>query len=136
MRYITIILALTINSLFAQRLITNSYVTRMDSIGLSHWGLGAHINGQRTLISLQPSKWFKLTIKPSFNRSLISKMYTSKEMDNMSDNLSGEDYFNFGSYDVRLKIYINNKYRILSRVVLTGVKSNLYQYTTGIIMKF
>jgi hypothetical protein len=68
---------------------------------------------------------------------MISKIYSSKECsDGSTEAIVGEDYLNFAMYDIRLKIYINKKIRILLRSVVMGIKTEKDLYTGGVIIKF
>jgi hypothetical protein len=139
MRYLILLTLILISSnLYGQLLKRTPYELRMDSIGASNWHLGSDIMRYNDLVAIRPYKWVKVTIKAGFNRDLINDMYASlddnEEYD--TDNLSGEDYFNFGKYDIRLKVYITKRIRVVNRVLITGVNRSGYQYTSGIILKF
>ena len=139
MRYLTLLLFFITSVLSAQILIPNKYKERMDSMALV--GFNRSMNGLNNknleFITFRPYQWVKLTIKGSFNMPMISKIYSSKECsDGSTEAIVGEDYLNFAMYDIRLKIYINKKIRILLRSVVMGIKTEKDLYTGGVIIKF
>ncbi len=82
-----------------------------------------------------PTKYVKFTFKTGYNQSM-SNVVVHKGLDGMQDEMSGEDYFNLTQYDIRVKVYVNKRFRITNRVLLTGVYTKKYLYQSGISYKF
>ena len=91
------------------------------------------LNNSR-ILTFRPIKWVKITLSGRFNGNVISKIILTNGVDNMGDNADINDYFNITRYDLRFKIYLNKKFRIISRLEISPRK--LYFFSSGVIIKF
>ena len=75
-------------------------------------------------------------MKTRLNRSIIQKIDANNGLTNAFDELDTDDYWGLAAYDIRCKLYITKRLRILNRVLITGIDFNQYFYSSGIILKF
>jgi hypothetical protein len=85
---------------------------------------------KENILSLS-DKYVKFTMSVGVNKP----NWFIKPMDKCGD-FDGSDYFNVGQFDIRLKIYISKRFRIINKVLIKGDIVNKYVYQTGIIYKF
>jgi hypothetical protein len=130
MRLLTILLLLSIK-IYPQKLIKNYYQFKMEEKSIKEFKINKKTITDNRIITLKPNKWVKLTVSSRFNPKPLNKIF---RVDNTSDHMNNEDYFNIGQYDMRLKFYLNKKFSILNRLQITGIKINLC--SGGIIFKF
>lgn len=52
------------------------------------------------------------------------------------NDLEASDYLSLASYDIRVKFYITNRINMISRVFVTGIQSNMYNYSVGLNISF
>lgn len=135
---ILIAILLISTSLFGQKAMINPYEAKMDSISISRLCLKLEPakNQKHTLVTLKPHKKVKITMKTRLNFNVINKISVENGVDEALDDLNTDDYISLGSYDVRAKIYINSKIRLLTRVVVTGIQTNTYFYSSGLFINF
>jgi len=75
-------------------------------------------------------------MKTRLNSNVLQKIDINDGMNNLFSDLDSDDYWSIGSYDIRCKIYLTKKVRFLGRMVITGVNTQTYFYSTGLIVKF
>lgn len=127
---------LTINT-FGQRLIKSPYEARMEAKALANLNLtiDSVIKKERLLI-WKPYNRVKFTMKTRVNFNVIQKLDIKDGVNDIFSELEADDYWSIGSYDIRCKIYLTKKVRFLSRMVITGINTQTYFYSTGFIIKF
>jgi len=110
---------------------------KQDSIALANLEKNFNVSFKQkdNVFMYVPTKYVKFTFKTGYNQSM-SSIVVHKGLDGMQDELSGEDYFNLTQYDFRAKVYVNKRFRITNRVLLTGIYTKKYSYQTGISYKF
>ena len=126
----------TLNT-YGQRLIKSPYEARMEAKAIAnlHLSLDSVIKKDRMLI-WRPYNRVKFTLKTRVNMNVIQKIDIKDGMNNMFSDMETDDYWSLGSYDIRCKVYVTKRLRILSRVVINGINRETYTYSSGIILKF
>ena len=138
MRLILLIgtLLFTFNT-YAQRLIKTPYEARMEAKALSKLSFKLDsVMKKEFLLTWRPINRVKFTMKTRLNRSIIQKIDANNGLTNAFDELDTDDYWGLAAYDIRCKLYITKRLRILNRVLITGIDFNQYFYSSGIILKF
>lgn len=76
-------------------------------------------------------EYVKFTTSVGLNKPnwLVKPMDKCNELDDIN-------YFNIILIDIRLKIYLSKRFRLLNRVLIKGDMVHKYTYQTGIIYKF
>jgi len=93
------------------------------------------IKKERLLI-WNPYNRVKFTMKTRVNYNILQKLDINDGINDIFSDLEADDYWSIGSYDIRCKIYLTKKVRFLSRMVITGINTQTYFYSTGFIIKF
>jgi hypothetical protein len=107
----------------------------MDSIAIADLSesiedIGGH---KSSILYFSPLEWVKFSISSGYN----AKMYNfERSLSGQADTWGMEDYMNIMAYDIRMKIYLNKRLRLLSRLQATGLYTTKYTYTTGLVIKF
>lgn len=122
---------------YGQRLIKTPYEARMEAKALSNltFKLDSVIK-KEMLLTWRPMNRVKFTMKTRVNRSILQKIDTNNGLENAFDELDTDDYWGLAAYDIRCKLYITKRLRVVNRVLITGIHYNQYFYSTGIILKF
>lgn len=130
MKYILISLLLLHISLYAQQQVKTPYESHMERIAISNLNLSTkQLNKPNpSILSLVINKWTEVTITTKLNNNITSKLN--------STNVYGNDIINIGAYDVRAKFYLNKRISLLNRMIITGVNSDKYFYSVGLIISF
>lgn len=124
-------------SIYSQRLIRTPYEQYMEARAIKNldFNLNTEIKKER-MLTLRPMNRVKITVKTRLNRDILSKIDVSNGDINIFDDLETGDYISLGAYDVRCKVYVTKKLRIITRVLITGIKIDTYFYSSGIMIKF
>jgi hypothetical protein len=123
-------------NVFSQKMVQNYHEIKMNRISIKNFDKTINfkkLNNSR-ILTFRPIKWVKITLSGRFNGNVISKIILTNGVDNMGDNADINDYFNITRYDLRFKIYLNKKFRIISRLEISPRK--LYFFSSGVIIKF
>lgn len=122
---------------YGQKLIKSPYDARMEARAIAnlHLTLDSVIKKER-IITWKPYNRIKFTMKTRLNSNVLQKIDINDGMNNLFSDLDSDDYWSIGSYDIRCKIYLTKKVRFLGRMVITGVNTQTYFYSTGLIVKF
>lgn len=143
MRYLTLLCTILISlSCWGQKSFLkasepSSYTRMMDSISMSKLSLSTHYAKHREMmVSWVPLHKIKITVKTRVNRSMVSQVAMSDSLGDFFDELDTEDFLSLGAYDIRAKLYINRKVRLLGRVLITGIQTQNYFYSFGLSFKF
>ena len=122
---------------YGQKLIKSPYEARMEARAIAnlHLTFDSIIRKER-IITWKPYNRIKFTMKTRLNNNVIQKIDIRDGMNNLFSDLDSDDYWSIGSYDIRCKIYLTKKIRFLGRMVITGINTQTYFYSTGLIVKF
>jgi hypothetical protein len=127
---------LTLNT-FGQRSLKTPYEAHMEAQAISKLCLKLDSFARKGLIlTWRPINRVKFTMKTRVNRSVIQKIDINNGFSNAFDELDSDDYWGLAAYDIRCKVYVTKRLRVVNRVLITGIKYNQYFYTTGVILKF
>jgi len=145
MRYLLLFLFLPLLSYGQRQIPPTLYELRMDSIRLSNFKYNNIESAKRVrMLTLRPTRWVKITLKPRVNKSILSKFNMDELLNSGIDaavsdflnDLEASDYLSLASYDIRVKFYITNRINMISRVFVTGIQSNMYNYSVGLNISF
>ena len=138
MRLILLIGAFLITfNTFGQRLIRNPYDVRMEARAIAnlHLTLDSVIRKER-LITWRPYNRVKFTMKTRLNSNVLQKLDISDGISDVFSELETDDYWSLGAYDIRCRVYLTKRVRFLTRMVITGINTQTYFYSSGFIIKF
>ena len=136
MKKILLVLLLLVSmNLMGQKLIRSPYEVGMDSISASRLtsSLRGYIKKSNDVIGFRPSKWVKFTLSTGTNQNYYNKLLASAEKE--GDGL-GMLYLGFFRYDMRMKVYVSDRVSIINRVLVIGLNTKQYFYTSGLLIKF
>lgn len=118
---------------FGQSIMAISDNHRMDSIACSNVGSCVIGSTSDDVKSLMLSRYIKFTLKTYVQTDILVDLI---ENDVSVDEIDMEDIAGIGKYDIRMKVYLSNDVRFLSRVVISGISTQSYTYSCGLILKF
>ena len=125
-------------SAYGQRSI-GLYERRMDSIAMVDFSERFKMSEDRGGVQLYyPVKWIKISFSRSGNSGVFGKM----NFNNLStggpfiNDLTASDVFGLYSYDVRVRVYMTNRFSFVTRVVATGFAVGSYNYSWGLRYRF
>ena len=119
----------------------HSYGQKIQSLRLNDIQENTHIHVYRPIDRL------KITLKTQHNSQILNKINIDSleqglstnldmAMDCLVGSLEPEDFISILAYDIRFKYYMNQRVSLTSRIFLTGVESQWYQYSLGLRIKF
>lgn len=122
---------------YGQQLIKTPYEARMEAKSMPnlHLTLDSAIKKERLLI-WKPYNRVKFTLKTRLNGNVLQNIDIKDGIGDMFTDLDVDDYWSIGSYDLRCKVYITKKIRVLTRMVITGINTKTYSYSAGLMIKF
>lgn len=92
---------------------------------------------ERDMLTFKPVQYVKLTLKTGINGNFLSKIdmnsLTSGKVLDAFDEVNPDDYKAIAKYDIRMKIYVCNRWRILLRSNILWYGQNME--TIGFIWK-
>lgn len=119
MKLLIVILCITC-SLFGQQLKRCQHEIKMDSLTDLSTILHA-VFLKKNIILFKPYDLVKFTLHPILNRGATQKVFGS-----MADDFTFDTYLSVVTFDTRIKIYLSKNTRILTRVLIIGLQTNLY----------
>jgi hypothetical protein len=110
----------------------------MDSTAIAnlHFNLGLTKKGNIKVYYYQPVSFVKFSISTRLNTNLLTRLNFDNNFKGVFNNLEVDDYFSLGRFDIRCKVYLNKRVRLVGTMIVNGVRTNKYTYNTGLIIKF
>jgi len=125
-------------SVIGQKLYKTPYQRKMDSTAIAnlHFNLGLTKKGNIKVYYYQPVSFVKFSISTRLNTNLLTRLNFDNNFKGVFNNLEVDDYFSLGRFDIRCKVYLNKRVRLVGTMIVNGVRTNKYTYNTGLIIKF
>jgi hypothetical protein len=140
MKYMSLIFIFLSTFLWGQKLVSNPYEHKMDSIAIAHFKSSIIQSAASDfMLSYRPYKWVKLTVKVGLNPTIVTKMTMGTVVNGNVVTINPEafnvdDYLSMGAYDVRGKIYVNKKFSLITRMLVNGIETKTYFYYGGFVL--
>lgn len=129
-------LYLSLNSQ-AQQLIRSPYEARMDSISMANFHIAFDkLAKKQRIATWRPINRVKFTMSTRLNRNVVKKVDISNGVTDMFSDLDADDYWSIGAYDIRGKVYLTKRFRLIGRMLITGIQYQTNFYSGGLIYKF
>lgn len=138
MKLLVFIFMFSTLSVMGQKLYKTPYQRKMDSTAIAnlHINLGLTKKGGVKVYYYQPVSFVKFSMSTRLNTRILTKLNLDNNLQGVFSDFDIDDYFSLGRFDIRCKVYLNKRVRLVETMIVNGIRANAYSYSTGLIIKF